>query len=274
MTAATNDAPTARETAARAVRHHRRRSTTCARARWSSSATTRTARTRATSPWPPQFVTAESVNFMAKHGRGLICLALTPERCAELDLPPMRRTTRRACRPRSPSPSRRARASPPASPPPTARTPSRSPSTPSRRPGDLVQPGHVFPLARARRRARARRADRGGRRSGAPRRPRPGRRHLRDHERRRHHGARARPRSRSRASTGSRSSPSPTSSSTGAATSSWSRRAADGRRCPTQYGDFRPSATRRCSTAASTWRSSRATSPARRTCWCACTPSA
>lgn len=34
-------------------------------------------------------VTAEHINFMATHGRGLICLALTPERITELDLPPM-----------------------------------------------------------------------------------------------------------------------------------------------------------------------------------------
>src|SRR6185436_14274662 len=34
-------------------------------------------------------VTAESINFMATHGRGLICLALTEERCNELDLPLM-----------------------------------------------------------------------------------------------------------------------------------------------------------------------------------------
>jgi 3,4-dihydroxy 2-butanone 4-phosphate synthase/GTP cyclohydrolase II len=33
-----------------------------------------------------QFVTPESVNFMAKEGRGLICLALTPERCDALGL--------------------------------------------------------------------------------------------------------------------------------------------------------------------------------------------
>ncbi|MSO94824.1 MAG: bifunctional 3,4-dihydroxy-2-butanone-4-phosphate synthase/GTP cyclohydrolase II [Thermoleophilia bacterium] len=33
-----------------------------------------------------QFVTPESVNFMAMHGRGLICLCLTPERCEELGL--------------------------------------------------------------------------------------------------------------------------------------------------------------------------------------------
>jgi 3,4-dihydroxy 2-butanone 4-phosphate synthase/GTP cyclohydrolase II len=33
-----------------------------------------------------QFVTPEAVNFMATHGRGLICLCLTPERCVELGL--------------------------------------------------------------------------------------------------------------------------------------------------------------------------------------------
>ncbi len=33
-----------------------------------------------------QFATPEAVNFMATHGRGLICLALTPERCEELGL--------------------------------------------------------------------------------------------------------------------------------------------------------------------------------------------
>ncbi len=34
-------------------------------------------------------VTPEAVNFMAKFGRGLICLSLTEERCAELELPLM-----------------------------------------------------------------------------------------------------------------------------------------------------------------------------------------
>jgi 3,4-dihydroxy 2-butanone 4-phosphate synthase/GTP cyclohydrolase II len=34
-------------------------------------------------------VTPEAINFMAKYGRGLICLTLTPERCEELDLHPM-----------------------------------------------------------------------------------------------------------------------------------------------------------------------------------------
>jgi 3,4-dihydroxy 2-butanone 4-phosphate synthase/GTP cyclohydrolase II len=34
-------------------------------------------------------VTPEAINFMAKHGRGLICLSLTPERVEELALPMM-----------------------------------------------------------------------------------------------------------------------------------------------------------------------------------------
>ena len=34
-------------------------------------------------------VTADAVNFMAKHGRGLICLTLTRERCQQLNLPLM-----------------------------------------------------------------------------------------------------------------------------------------------------------------------------------------
>ena len=33
-----------------------------------------------------QFATPEAINFMATHGRGLICLALTPDRCDELGL--------------------------------------------------------------------------------------------------------------------------------------------------------------------------------------------
>src|SRR5437764_5924519 len=34
-------------------------------------------------------VTPEAINFMATHGRGLICLALDPEICTRLDLQPM-----------------------------------------------------------------------------------------------------------------------------------------------------------------------------------------
>ena len=34
-------------------------------------------------------VSAEAINFMARFGRGLICLTLTRERCERLQLPPM-----------------------------------------------------------------------------------------------------------------------------------------------------------------------------------------
>jgi len=36
-----------------------------------------------------QFATPEHINFMAKHGRGLICLTLSEARCEQLDLPQM-----------------------------------------------------------------------------------------------------------------------------------------------------------------------------------------
>ncbi len=39
---------------------------------------------------PSRFVSAETVNFMATHARGLICLTLTAEHCRQLNLPLMR----------------------------------------------------------------------------------------------------------------------------------------------------------------------------------------
>ena len=36
-----------------------------------------------------EMVTPEAINFMARHGRGLICLTLTAEKCDHLRLPPM-----------------------------------------------------------------------------------------------------------------------------------------------------------------------------------------
>jgi 3,4-dihydroxy 2-butanone 4-phosphate synthase/GTP cyclohydrolase II len=38
---------------------------------------------------PAQFATPDQINFMAKHARGLICLAMTDERARQLRLPPM-----------------------------------------------------------------------------------------------------------------------------------------------------------------------------------------
>ncbi len=91
-------------------------------------------------------VTPEVINFMAKYGRGLICLALTPERCDELQLPLMAPDNR--------------------DPYGTAFTVSidaregittgisaadrahtvKVAIDPKTKPSDLVRPGHVFPL--------------------------------------------------------------------------------------------------------------------------------
>jgi 3,4-dihydroxy 2-butanone 4-phosphate synthase/GTP cyclohydrolase II len=93
-----------------------------------------------------QFATPEAINFMATHGRGLICLCLTEERCDELGLRPMTENNE--------------------TPYETAFTiaiEAREGVTtgisaadrahtiqvaidPTKGPGDLVQPGHVFPL--------------------------------------------------------------------------------------------------------------------------------
>ena len=93
-----------------------------------------------------QFCTPEAINFMAKEGRGLICLALTPERCDELGLDLMAA--------KNESPLDRAF---------TVSIEARDGITtgisaadrahtiqvaidPESTPRDLVQPGHVFPL--------------------------------------------------------------------------------------------------------------------------------
>ena len=93
-----------------------------------------------------EFVTPEAINFMSKHGRGLICLTLTEQRCRQLSLPLMVRDNR--------------------SPLGTAFTVSIEAATgvstgisahdrartvqaavaPSAKPEDIVQPGHIFPL--------------------------------------------------------------------------------------------------------------------------------
>ncbi len=175
------------------------------RAGWSSSSTTRTARTRATSRSRPRRSRPRSINFMARYGRGL-------------DLPADdRRAARRAAHPADGADEQnsarfgtafcvpieaqaghhhrhlggRPRAHGARRHRPRARSPS-----------DLARPGHMFPL-RAQTGGVLVRAgpDRGRRRPRAARRPLPGGRHLRDHERGRHDGARAAARARSAAST-------------------------------------------------------------------------
>ena len=95
-------------------------------------------------------VTAEHINFMATHGRGLVCLSLTEQRCEQLGLPMMVSENRaplgtaftvsidaRQGITRGISAVDRAT---------TIRTAIRADATPA----DVVTPGHVFPL-RARR---------------------------------------------------------------------------------------------------------------------------
>jgi len=93
-----------------------------------------------------QFATPETVNFMATHGRGLICLCLTEQRCDDLRLRPM---TERNETPFGTaftiSIEAREGISTGISAPDRSRT-IQVAIDPSKGPGDLVQPGHVFPL--------------------------------------------------------------------------------------------------------------------------------
>jgi 3,4-dihydroxy 2-butanone 4-phosphate synthase/GTP cyclohydrolase II len=91
-------------------------------------------------------VTPEAINFMAKFGRGLICLTLTKERCRQLRLPLMVNVSDQlestnftvsieAAEGVTTGISAADRA-----------TTVRAAVAPEARPEDLVQPGHIFPL--------------------------------------------------------------------------------------------------------------------------------
>ncbi len=93
-----------------------------------------------------QFVTPEAINFMAKEGRGLICLALTPERCDELGLDLMAAKNESAFETAfTVSIEARSGVSTGISAADRART-IQVAIDPSASRHDLVQPGHVFPL--------------------------------------------------------------------------------------------------------------------------------
>ena len=91
-------------------------------------------------------VTPQTINFMAKHARGLICLALTPDRVEELQLPPQAAENTAtfgtaftvsidARRDITTGISAADRA-----------TTIRTAIDPKSKPADLARPGHVFPL--------------------------------------------------------------------------------------------------------------------------------
>jgi len=93
-----------------------------------------------------QFVTPDSVNFMATHGRGLVCLCLTAERCDELELRPMTDHNETPLGTAfTVSIEAREGVSTGISAHDRART-IQVAIDPGSTPHDLVQPGHVFPL--------------------------------------------------------------------------------------------------------------------------------
>jgi 3,4-dihydroxy 2-butanone 4-phosphate synthase/GTP cyclohydrolase II len=93
-----------------------------------------------------QFVTPEAINFMAKEGRGLICLSLTPERCDELGLNLMAAKNESSFEtPFTVSIEARTGVSTGISAADRART-IQVAIDPQTSPRELVQPGHVFPL--------------------------------------------------------------------------------------------------------------------------------
>jgi 3,4-dihydroxy 2-butanone 4-phosphate synthase / GTP cyclohydrolase II len=93
-----------------------------------------------------QFITAEAVNFMARYGRGLICLSLSHERAEALNLEPMARVNQsRLGTAFTVSIEAREGVTTGISAADRART-IQVAIDPDTRPHDLVQPGHVFPL--------------------------------------------------------------------------------------------------------------------------------
>ena len=93
-----------------------------------------------------QFATADAVNFMATHARGLICLCLTADRCEELGLPPMTpRNEARLGTAFTVSVEAREGVTTGISAADRAHT-IHVAIDPASTPHDLVQPGHIFPL--------------------------------------------------------------------------------------------------------------------------------
>ena len=91
-------------------------------------------------------VTPETINFMARFGRGLICLALTEERCNELELPLMvENNTTNFGTAFTVSIEARGRVTTGISAFDRSET-VRVAIDPKTRPHDLARPGHVFPL--------------------------------------------------------------------------------------------------------------------------------
>ncbi len=139
-------------------------------------------------------VTPEAINFMARFGRGLICLTLTRERCERLRLPPMvaRNGTKMGT-----AFTVSIEAAEGVTTGISAADRARTVQAAVARNAKAARPGparpHLSLAGRGRRRSDARRPYRSRLRPGRDGRLDARRRDLRDHEGRRHHGAPARP---------------------------------------------------------------------------------
>ena len=95
---------------------------------------------------PAQFATPDQINFMARHARGLICLAITAERARQLRLPPMAAENRESMGTAfTVSIEAREGVTTGISAADRARTVQVA-ADPARGADDIVSPGHVFPL--------------------------------------------------------------------------------------------------------------------------------
>lgn len=95
---------------------------------------------------PAQFATAESINFMARYGRGLICVSMTPERIDRVGIPMMvGKNDSHYGTAMTVSVEARVGVSTGISAADRARTVAVL-IDPKSRPEDLVMPGHMFPL--------------------------------------------------------------------------------------------------------------------------------
>lgn len=93
-----------------------------------------------------EFATPGNINFMAKHGRGLICLTLTAARCEQLNLPPMVGANRSRLGTNFTVSIEAAEGVTTGISAADRATTIRAAVAENAQPGDVVQPGHVFPL--------------------------------------------------------------------------------------------------------------------------------
>jgi len=93
---------------------------------------------------------AEHINFMARHGRGLVCLTLTAERCKQLGLGPMVRDNRSRMTTNFTVSIEAAEGVTTGISAADRATTIQAAIRPDAGPRDVVQPGHVFPLRAAR----------------------------------------------------------------------------------------------------------------------------